>query len=133
MLRPGGRIGLFWNVGHPAGKLKGRLDEIYARLAPGFGKGSALLGGANHRFETTADALRSIGAFANVAVEVFTQARVYTTRQWLDHLPSHSDHLMLPPDQRHLLFETVGEAIDQVGGRFVRSYESVLVSGTRTS
>jgi SAM-dependent methyltransferase len=133
VLRPSARIGLFWNVGHPPRELKERLDEVYSRLAPGFGKSSALLGNASDRFEATADALRSTGAFANIAVKVFTQSRKYTTKQWLDQLPSLSDHRSLPPDQRRLLLEAVGDVIDDEGGRFVMSYESVLVSGTRTS
>lgn len=133
VLRPSARIGLFWNVGHPPRQLKGRLDEVYARLAPGLDKCSALLGNAGDRFETTAGALRSTGAFANVAVKSFTHAVRYTTNQWLDQLPSHSDHRSLPPDQRRLVLEAVGEAIDDEGGRFVMAYECVLVSGTRTS
>jgi SAM-dependent methyltransferase len=133
VLRPGARIGLFWNVGHPPTTLKRRLDEVYARLAPGFGKSSALLGNADDRFETTADALRSTGAFANIAVRVFPQTREYTTAQWLDQLPSHSEHRSLPPQQRRLLLDAVGEVVDEEGGRFVMSYQCVLVSGTRTS
>jgi SAM-dependent methyltransferase len=133
VLRPNARIGLFWNVGHPLRELKKRLDEVYARLAPGLGRSSALLRNADDRFEATADALRSTRAFSDVAVKVFTQDREYTTKQWLDQLPTHSDHRSLPPDQRHLLLEAVGDVIDEEGGRFVMKYESVLVSGMRTS
>jgi hypothetical protein len=65
--------------------------------------------------------------------KVFTQDREYTTKQRLDELPTYSDHRSLPPDQRHLLLEAVGDVIDEEGGRFVMKYESVLVSGMRTS
>jgi hypothetical protein len=133
VLRPNARICLFWNVGHPPRELKEGLDDVYAGLAPGLGRCSALLGNPHHRFEITADALRSSGAFSDVAVKVFTQAREYTTKQWLDQLATHSDHRSLPPDQRHLLLESVGDVIDDEGGRFVMNYESVWVRGTRTS
>jgi SAM-dependent methyltransferase len=132
VLSPNARIGLFWNVGHPARELKERLDEVYARLAPGAGR-STLLGNRDDRFETTADALRSNRAFSDVVVRDFAQAREYTTKQWLDQLPSHSDHRTLPPHQRHLLLEAVRDVIDDEGGRFVMRYDSVLVSGTRAS
>jgi hypothetical protein len=80
VLRPNARICLFWNVGHPPKELKERLDEVYAGLAPGLGRCSALLGNPHDRFETTADALRSSRAFSDVAVKVFTQAPGSTPR-----------------------------------------------------
>jgi SAM-dependent methyltransferase len=132
VLDPNGRIALFWNVGHLATELKERLDEVYARLAPGVAS-STLLSNRDDRFEITAHALRSTRAFSDIVVKDFAQTTGYTTKQWLDQLPSHSDHRLLPPEQRHLLLEAVGEVIDDEGGRFVMNYDTVLVSGTRTS
>lgn len=132
VLRPTARIGLFWNVGYPPSNLKEQFEEVYARLAPGFGSHSVLLGNAGDRFEVTANALRSTGAFLNVAVKKYTQAKEYTTEQWLDQLHTHSDHRLLPSNRRLLLLDGVAKLIDNAGGRFVMSYETVLVSGTRT-
>lgn len=133
VLRPGARIGLFWNVGHPPRELKTQLEKVYARLAPGFGRHSVLLGNADDRFDVTANSLRATGAFVNVEMKKYTQAKEYTTEQWLDQLPTHSEHRLLPPDRRRLLLGSVAELIDDAGGRFVMNYETVLVNGTRTS
>ncbi len=133
VLHPGGRIGLFWNVAHHPPELKKRLDEVYAHLAPGLEKYSVLLGNTDNRFDASTEALRSTGVFTNVEVKTFAHAREYTTEQWLDQLPTHSDHQALPPDRRQLLLNAVADVINEAGGRFKMSYDTVLVSVTRNS
>jgi SAM-dependent methyltransferase len=133
VLYPGGRIGLFWNVAHHPPELKKRMDAVYARLEPGLEKYSVLLGNTDNQFDASADGLRSAGAYTYVEVKTFTHTREYTTEQWLDQLPTHSDHGALPADRRRLLLDAVADVINEAGGRFEMSYDTVLISATRTS
>ena len=130
-LKPDARIALFWNVGHLPLKLKGAFEEVYARISPGFGKDSILLGNAGERFETSARALQSTGAFQDVELKFFTESREYTTQQWVDQFHTHSEYRSLSLKQRLLLLEAIASIIDDEGGQFIMNYETVLVSGKR--
>ncbi len=51
--------------------------------------------------------------------------------EWLDQLMSRSDHTALEPAVRVRLFEAIGAAIDDHGGSFVMTFETVLITATR--
>ena len=61
----------------------------------------------------------------------FPWTRAYLRDQWLDLLLSYSDHAALEPMVRDRLFEAIGAAIDDYGGSFVMSFETVLITATR--
>lgn len=126
-----GRIGLFWNRGHPPDELKPELERAYSRHAPGLERYSVLLGNSEDRFSATADSLLATERFDNVELRTFGNAVEYTTEQWLDHLPTHSDHRVLEAEARGRLLDAIAEVIDRAGGAFTMTYESVLVTGRR--
>jgi len=132
VLREGGRLGLFWNVAHPPPDLKQALDALYDRLAPGLDAYSVMLGNSDSdRFDAAADGARESGRFEQVTVTSFGHDATYTTAEWLDQLPTHSDHRVLGTDQLAPLLEAVGQKIDDYGGSFVMHYETVLVGAVR--
>jgi SAM-dependent methyltransferase len=130
VLRPGGRIGLFWNKGVHSVDLKRRFDAVYDRHAPEL-KCSVVLGrGSTEPFSDTAASLRAAG-FGDVQIASFGQDREYTTSAWLGQLPTHSDHRQLEPDRLRALLGGLGEEVDRVGGRFFMHYDTVLITASK--
>jgi SAM-dependent methyltransferase len=131
VLRPGGRLGLFWNFGSPPAEVSALLDPIYARHAPDLASHSVLLGGSDARAATAIAGVTSCGQFATASVKRFAWSRMHETAGWLELLQSHSDHQTLPPAQLQPLLDAVGEAIESLGGSFELPYEAILVTARR--
>jgi SAM-dependent methyltransferase len=131
LLRPGGRIGLFWNLGDPTPAMRERLAPIYARLEPELENYSVALGSRSGRDRESVSGLEACADLGEVTVRRFPWSRRYDTAGWLAFLQTHSDHHALPPDRRERLLIAVGAAIDELGGSFDVDYETVLVSARR--
>jgi SAM-dependent methyltransferase len=132
VLRPGGRIGLFWNQAHPDISVRPALEAAYSRHAPELGASSVLLGRRETSlYEGVAETLRQTGAFGPVTVQTFEHEIVYSSQQWLDLATTHSDHHTLPPERLALLLADVRREVDQVGGQVPVRYEATLVTGLR--
>ena len=50
----------------------------------------------------------------------------YTSPEYIDLLQTHSDHRVLPADERSALLDAIRQAIDENGGRFMVDYLAVL-------
>lgn len=131
VLRHGGRVGLFWNLGDPPPVVRQRLMPIYERLEPELSNYSIVLGSRSGPDRGSRSGLIECGHFGELSVRRFPWCRSYDTAEWLSFLQTHSDHHALPPERRARLLNAVGEAIDGLGGRFEMQYEAVLVSGRR--
>lgn len=127
VLRRGGVLAPFWNRGaHPA--VEDAFDRVYAARAPDLARNPTL--GAGQRWTPDADVLASIEASEHlgpVEVASFAWERRYTRDEWLDQLPSHSEHALLPPETLADLLDGLGEAIDDAGGSFVMRYDTVAL------
>lgn len=137
VLRPGGRLCLFWNVGHHPDALADQLAAVYRRVLPPDGP-RPVVGYVADRagvpaadFGLVADGLRTVRAFDEPRTATFTWHRPYRRDQWLDQLATHSDHLALEPARRDELLAAVGAAVDRFGGGFDMAYTTVLVSAGR--
>jgi SAM-dependent methyltransferase len=137
VLRPGGRLCLFWNVGGYPDDLADALQAVYQRvLSPGspamvIGYAADRAGDPAADFSVAADALRDCGGLTPPHTASFPWSRAYTRDQWLDELLTHSDHLALAPGVREELFAEIGSTIDRFGGGFHMSYLAVLVSAAQ--
>jgi SAM-dependent methyltransferase len=131
VLREGGRIALFWNLGGPPEDVRQRIAPIYARLEPELDEYSVVLGDRRQRGREALDGLRASGRFDAAEVLEFPWRQVYDTSSWLAFLATHSDHQALSPARRDRLLGAVGEAIDYLGGSFEMLYRTVLVSARR--
>ena len=137
LLRPDGRLCLFWNVGHYPDDLADALQAAYQRVLPpgslrlmiGYGTGGA--GDPAADFGVVAEALRGRRGLAEPRMATFPWSSSYTRDQWLDELLTHSDHLALPPGVRDGLLAEIGATIDRFGGTFQMPYLTILVSATR--
>ena len=134
-LAPGGRLCLWWNVAEAPGDFRTLVEPLYARLAPGAHGYSVLLGSTSRPtpfgVAAATAALAFSPHFATSARETFTWSRRYTRAQWLDQLPTHSDHARLSPPVLAELLDAVGEAIDALGGDFEMAYSTTLLTAAR--
>ena len=126
-LAPGGTIALFWNKGRELPEpLRTDNDAAYDEHAP------ALTGSVSRwELDRTLDEIAAVEAFGAPTKRVFTWNHTYTTREWLTLLGTHSDHRILPEEQRIRLHAAVGHAWNKHGGQVEVTYETMLYLATR--
>ncbi len=137
LLRPGGRLCLIWNAGCPPDDLADALEEVYGSVVPS-GSHRVFRGYAANRstdlrtgLDPELDALSAVSDFGAPTMKWFPWTRAYPRDEWLDQLLSRSDHTALEPEVLDRLLEGIGAAIDDHGGSFVMSFETVLITATR--
>ena len=137
LLRPGGRLCLIWNAGWQPDDLADALEDVYARVVPPGGhrvfRGYAANRAADARtgLESETDAISAVPDLGPPTMTWFPWTRAYQRDEWLDQLLSRSDHTALKPAILDRLLHGIGAAIDDHGGSFVMSFESVLITATR--
>jgi SAM-dependent methyltransferase len=137
LLRPGGVLALFWNAGCPSDDLGDALEEVYASIVPTGGHRIFRAYAADRPedmrtgLDEEMDAIAAAADLGEPTVTWFPWTRTWQRDEWLDQLLSRSDHTALPPDVLDRLLEGVGAAIDDHGGSFVMSLESVLITAPR--
>jgi SAM-dependent methyltransferase len=132
VLRRGGRAALVWNCGRHEPDFNVAILDVYHRLGLDLDPHSILLGQpAGDRFRVTAEHLEATGAFEAVDQRVYSWQKIYSRDEWLDHLPTHSDHQMLAPSRLAELLAAVGELVDSRGGAFSMTYETVALIAAR--
>ena len=129
-LRRSGHLAVFANLYRHEAGMTAAFDEIYPRLAPELtGVDSLALG-------RTSDATRRMFLETIAATGLFDAPRDrtyewdqrYTTEEWLDGLPTYSDHAVLPRERLARLLDAVGEAIDERGGVVNLHYTAHLIT-----
>ena len=133
VLRPGGRIGCFWNFGDPPSEVRQVLMPIYRRLAPELETRSVVLGNLPNRFEVAARELTGAGRFEDVELRRFPWSKTYTTAEWVDVISTHSDHHALAGPRLDALLHAIGTALDSVGGSLEMLYETTAVTAVTTA
>jgi SAM-dependent methyltransferase len=133
VVRPGGRIGLFWNQSFPLPPAQDALKEAYEQHAPELGDRSVLLGLRDDRlYQGIADVFESNSRYTEVAMLNFGHDAVYSTDSWLALTSTHSDHRTLPSPGLDRLLDAVRVRIDETGGRVAVHYETTLVTARTT-
>jgi SAM-dependent methyltransferase len=132
VLKPGGRLAIFWNRGGHDAATQAALNQAYLRFAPALvAKESVPL--ANEPSDRSDDiaAIAATRLFAPCQLRSYGWAQRYSRDEWLDQLGTHSDHIALEPQQRAALLDAVGTAIDRLGGSITLHYETELISAQR--
>lgn len=75
-----------------------------------------------------ADKIRETGRFTEPEQWRFDWEQSYTRDQWLDLLPTTGGLTQLPPDTTADILDTVGAAIDVLGGRFTMQYTTLATA-----
>jgi SAM-dependent methyltransferase len=131
VLRPGGRLALFWNMFRPSPVLNEAFSTVYRQVMPDLPYqpwATPDPGGGSEFFTRPADGIRAAGAFTDPEQWRFEWERSYTREEWLDQLPTAGGHNRLPAATLKQLLNGVGDAIDRFGGSFTMRYDAVVVT-----
>jgi SAM-dependent methyltransferase len=137
VLRPGGRLGLIWNAGCQPDDLADALEGVYESVVPPGGhrlfRGYAAdrLSDFRTGLGSEIDAISAVPDFSAPREKWFPWTQTYQRDEWLAQLLSRSDHAALESAVRDSLFEGIGAAIDDYGGSFVMTFETILIAATR--
>jgi SAM-dependent methyltransferase len=135
VLRPGGRLAVFWNVFQPPTDLSEAFAAVYRRVLPGspFSRGVAhgVAAYSGQITRATTDGMRHVGAFGEPEQWQFDWERFYTRDDWLDQVPTFGGHNQFPPGTLEELLAGVGAAIDAVGGGFTMAYTAMVITAAR--
>jgi SAM-dependent methyltransferase len=135
VLRPGGRLAVFWYVFQPPSEVAEAFTAVYRRVLPGTPFASGVMSSLERYsafFTSAADGMAQAGAFGEPEQWRFDWERTYTRDEWLDQVPSFGGHSQFPPAQQADLLAGIGAAIDQVGGSFPTHFTAVVVTAERT-
>lgn len=134
VLRPGGRLAVFWNAFQPPADLGQAFAEVYRRVQPGLpfdpwarpAVDSCLVMCAK-----AAGGIRQAGGFGGQEQWRFGWDRPYSRDEWLDLVPTIGGHGQIGPAKLAQLLAGIGAAIDAVGGSFTMRYSTVAVTARR--
>lgn len=156
VLRPGGRLALFWNAFQPSPEVAAAFSAVYRRVAPSlpFDPWAApdpritdpritdprITEPQANDPRTTES--RITDPYAGAAEKTAAGLRVlgepevwrfpwkhhYSRDAWLDQVPTAGGHHLLPPAELAALLAGLGAAVDAMGGRFTMTYTTVVVT-----
>jgi len=136
VLRPGGRLAVFWN----AMELPSELADATTRAfrsevtdSPSPRDASTGQEGYSVFFERAAAGIRKTGAFDDPEQWRVDWVRSYSKEEWLDVMPTGGGFNLLTPDQLEEVLGLVGDVIDEMGGSFRMGYAAVAVTAARRS
>jgi SAM-dependent methyltransferase len=134
VLPPGGRLCLIWSAGSHPDDLADALAEVYASVLPSrvhtVFRGYAANRSTDRRSGLTSE-VATVPDFDLPTEKWFPWTQTFQRDHWLEQLLSRSDHTALDPAVQERLFEGIGAAIDDFGGSFTMSFETVLFTATR--
>jgi ubiquinone/menaquinone biosynthesis C-methylase UbiE len=139
VLAPGGALAPFWNRPQwEDNPLRPAFDRAYAAVEQEFAArppGPMNPIGAPPQIRNAAEWLEeefeSDADFTDVDARVFSWPARYSSEQYIGLLGTHSDHITLPQAPRERLFEEVAAAIDEAGGSFELTYQTLLCLARR--
>jgi SAM-dependent methyltransferase len=138
VLRPGGRLALFWNASEPPSELGEAFAAVHRRVLP---PDSPLGRGGAPGLDTYAavmcgkaeDGIRQASGFGGAQRWRFDWDRSYTRDEWLELVPTFGGiGGWLPAETLRELLAGIGHVIDQAGGSFTVHYAAVAVTAPRT-
>jgi SAM-dependent methyltransferase len=131
VLAPGGCFAAFWNLFEHEKSMWEAFDHAYRDLDLDMSDSVALGTYRRDGGAGTIAHLEATGRFAKPEVRKYLWEQRYSRDEWLDQLPTHSDHRTLPPAQLAAVLRAVGEIIDSAGGSLVAHYDTMLVTARR--
>ncbi|MHB1787519.1 MAG: class I SAM-dependent methyltransferase [Acidimicrobiales bacterium] len=136
LLRPNGSLGLIWSGGAHPDDLADALEDVCSTVVPP-GTHRLFRGYAAHRstdvregLDGVVEAISATPDFGAITEDWFPWTQRYTRDEWLELLLTNSQYPALEVDIRHRLFEAIGTTIDNYGGSFVMSFETVAFTAT---
>lgn len=135
LLRPGGRFGAFWNSYTHAPEVQAAFADVYQRHAPELLSSAVItgtpVGGSSDALSTSP--IMESGLFEAVEQRRYPWQRVYQRDEWLDQLPTHSNHRTMRPEALEAILAGVGSVIDRCGGRITVDHSTLLITARRNT
>ncbi|WP_353708157.1 class I SAM-dependent methyltransferase [Cellulosimicrobium sp. ES-005] len=125
VVRPGGRIALFWNAAEPEPAVASAFARVYRDVDTGlpFTPFATSATTGQDRFLEPAEAgLLRTGDFAPPERLQLAWTATITRQAWLDQVPTNGGHHLIPADQLTLLLNGLGAVVDAHGGTFTMRY-----------
>jgi SAM-dependent methyltransferase len=138
VLRPGGRLAAFWNVGEPPPEATEAFAAVYNQVVPDsltsqhYRRAMPALEAGSPLLTKVVDGIREAGAFGDPEQWRFDWEQSYSRDEWLDQLPTQGDHSQFPPAKLEEVLAGIGAAIDAMGGGFTMHFTAVVVTAART-
>jgi SAM-dependent methyltransferase len=127
-LRPNGGVALMWNWERDRPTdVDAAFGRAYHTFAP-----TLVQEPLKRRVEASmSEELESSPLFGPLTVRTYPWERTFTTAEYLDLLGTHSDHLMLPAENRSRLYEAIAELVDGWGGELTVGYDTTVLIAAR--
>jgi SAM-dependent methyltransferase len=135
VLRPGGRLAVFWNAFDPPTELREAFARVFRRALPGQPSGNFWDRPAVEAYRAgcvkVADAIRQAGVFGEPEEWLSSWDRPYTRDQWLDLVPTTGGFTRHPGAVQQEILDGLGAAVDAAGGAFTMSYTTIAATAAR--
>jgi SAM-dependent methyltransferase len=135
VLRPGGRLAVFWNAFDPPKDLREAFGEVFRRVLPDSPFGGFWARPTVDAYRAgcakAADAMRQTGAFGEPEEWLACWERPYTRDEWLDLVPTTGGFTRHPGAIQAELLAGLGAAVDAAGGTFTMSYTTIAATAAR--
>lgn len=116
LLRPEGRLALFWTTYHYDERTRTVFDEIVGTVAPDLLEDSVPFGTSSPEHAALdAEAIVRTGAFEDPMQQVFEHGRRLSVAQWLAEARTHSGIAGLPPNDREGLLMALERGLTRTG------------------
>jgi SAM-dependent methyltransferase len=135
VLRPGGRLALFWNAVQPPAAVTKALTEIYRRVLPDLPpmySAQDATAGYTKFFDAASAGIARAGAFGVTEQWRFDREQHYTRDEYVDVIPTSGIWAQIPAADQQTLLDDVGAAIDALGGGVTVRYDAIVLTAVRT-
>jgi SAM-dependent methyltransferase len=134
VLRPGGRLAVFWNSFRPPIDVDKAFAEVYRRVLDAPVSLATVAGPDAYSImcAKAADAMRQAAAFGDSQEWRFDWDQPYTRDEWLDVFPTFGGFSRYPQATQQELLAGLGAAIDSVGSSFTMGYTTVVATAARS-
>ena len=137
VLRPGGRLAVFWNAFDPPDDLREAFGEVFRRVLPdapssGFWDRPAV-DAYRAGCARVADVIRQTGAFGEPEEWLSYWERPYTRAGWLDLVRTTGGFTRYPEAIQAELLDGLGAAVDAAGGTFTLSGTTIAATAARVA
>jgi SAM-dependent methyltransferase len=135
VLRPGGRLAVFWNAFDPPEDLRKAFAAVFRQVLPDSPSGGLWAGPAVDGYRAgcarVAGVIRQAGTFGEPEEWLSYWERPYTRDEWLDLVSTTGGFTRYPEAIRRGLLDGLGAAVGAAGGAFTMSYTTIALTAVR--
>lgn len=135
VLRPGGRLAVFWNAFDPPKDLREAFAGVFRRVLPDSAPAGFWARPAVDTYRAgcarVADVIRQAGTFGEPEEWLSSWERPYTRDEWLDLVPTTGGFTRHPEAVQQELLDGLGAAVDAAGGTFTMSCTTIAATAAR--